>query len=166
MSKKSVPAWIKAKGFSNWGDYMASIRPAHRKRRRLRNPSLLVPAKQTKCPVCRQLCAPGEKYHPGCKPPRHLKSVNPISHKKALRYARQLVKHEKTGVKKNPIAVYNPPRKKLPIANVEIRYQRAGGQYRGEWFKHPFRNSVDVFGLGDGSILIKSKNGVKLWGTV
>jgi hypothetical protein len=38
---KSVPAWVKKKGFSNWGDYMASIRPAQGvKRKRLKkNPT-------------------------------------------------------------------------------------------------------------------------------
>lgn len=126
---------------------------------------------------------------------------NPISHKKALRYARELVKHEKAGVKKNPIVVYNPemrPRiqvsKKshrgklrpksplkgyrinprsivagaatLPMHNVEIRYQRSTGEYRSEWFKHPFHSTVEILGLQDGSILIRSKSGKKLWGTV
>lgn len=103
----------------------------------------LNPSKQTKCPVCRSLCAPGEKYHPGCKPPRRLKVV-----------------------RKNPIAVYNPSRTPLPLKNVTISYQRANGEYRNQWFKHAFKSSVFVFGLSDGSILIKSKGGKKLWGTV
>lgn len=145
-------------------------------------------------------------------------SRNPISHKKALSYARELVKHEKAGVKENPIAVYNPHKRSLlervreqypdvekvrskngelhvykngkwlfygyidelykqgikdnptgkilPMKNVEIRYQRADGQYVRQWFKHFFESSVTVYGLEDGSVLIKSKSGKKLWGTV
>jgi hypothetical protein len=43
-SRKSVPAWVKSKGFATWGAYMASIRPGRKtkggtvaKRRRRRN---------------------------------------------------------------------------------------------------------------------------------
>jgi hypothetical protein len=54
----------------------------------------------------------------------------------------------------------------LPLKNVEIRYQRANGEYRGEWFRHPFKSSVEVLGLVDGSILIRSISGKKLWGEV
>jgi hypothetical protein len=31
-SRKSVPAWVKSKGFKTWGAYMASIRPGHKKK--------------------------------------------------------------------------------------------------------------------------------------
>lgn len=31
-SRKTVPAWVRAKGFTTWGGYMASIRPGHKKR--------------------------------------------------------------------------------------------------------------------------------------
>jgi len=87
--------------------------------------------------------------------------------------------------RKNPIVVYNPalssrerkvsanPSRSivtgatpLPIKNVEVRYQRSAGEYHGEWFRHPFKSSVEVIGLPDGSILIRSKSGKKLWGTV
>jgi len=74
--------------------------------------------------------------------------------------------------RKNPIVIYNPPRfivtgaTPLPIKNVEVRYQRSAGEYHGEWFRHPFKSSVEVLGLTDGSILIRSKSGTKLWGTV
>jgi hypothetical protein len=74
---------------------------------------------------------------------------------------------ELTKERKNPIAVYNPARggKILPMHNVEIRYQRTAGDYKTEWFRHPFKSSVSIIGLPDGSIQIKSKSGKKLWGT-
>jgi len=65
---------------------------------------------------------------------------------------------------KNPIAIYNPPKGKLlPMAVKEIRYKRTGGEYGGELFKHRFKTNPKVFGLPDGSILIKSSE--RLWGT-
>lgn len=91
---------------------------------------------------------------------------------------------------KNPIAVYNPTKKrkkrkprthglmaramapfrnprltKLPATNIEIRYQRTGGEYRGKWFKHTFKSTASLFGMPDGSLLLKS-SGRKLWGTI
>lgn len=183
---RPVPAWVKTKGFSNWNDYMASIRPVHGKKRRLRNPYLSISSKQTKCPVCRQLCSPGEKYHPGCKPPRYLKSVkkNPIAvYNPEMRPRIQVSRKSRRGKLRlrSPLKGYRinprsrrsilsgiPPgkAKPLPMKNVEIRYQRAYGEYTGEWFRHTFKDSVEIIGLPDGSILIRSKSGKKLWGTV
>jgi Arc/MetJ-type ribon-helix-helix transcriptional regulator len=153
---------------------------------------------------------------------------NPISHRKALKYAKELVKHEKAGVKKhlpnaefrherlrsskglhhirtvtvgkhrviigcpvkthkgrcpigtvatsilhpkterkNPIAVYNPRHGvKLPATDVELRYIRTAGEWKGEPFKHPFKSSVSLIGLPDGNVLIKSNSGKRLWGKV
>lgn len=79
----------------------------------------------------------------------------------------------------NPIAIYNRPRRRslfggsspgkgvsLPAKNIEIRYQRNGGKYNGQWFKHPFKGSVSMIGLSNGSILIKSNSAKRLWGSV
>lgn len=66
--------------------------------------------------------------------------------------------------RKNPIAVYNPPGKKLPMRNVEIRYLRAGGEHKGQWFSHKYENTVDVIGLENGNVLLRSKSRKRLWG--
>ncbi len=70
--------------------------------------------------------------------------------------------------RKNPIAVYNPRVRliKLPTSQVEIRYKRTGGEYAGKWFKHEFKSSIGIYGMSDGSVLLKSLSGKKLWGTV
>jgi len=66
--------------------------------------------------------------------------------------------------KNNPIAVYNPPSgKPLPMSIIEIRYQRTGGEYKRDLFKHTFKHRPKVYGLPDGSILIKGS--ARLWGT-
>jgi len=65
----------------------------------------------------------------------------------------------------NPIAVYNPPTGKLlPMAVIEIKYRRTGGEHAGDFFKHHFKVRPKVYGLPDGSILIKGSD--RLWGTV
>jgi hypothetical protein len=64
----------------------------------------------------------------------------------------------------NPIAIYNPPKgKPLPMAVIEIRYKRTSGDHAGQLFKHHFKVKPRVFGLSDGSILIKGNQ--RLWGT-
>lgn len=94
--------------------------------------------KRKKCPVCGKLFAPGETAHV----------------------------HGNPKGKRNPIAIYNPPRgEPLPMAVTEIRYRRTDGEYRGEFFKHHFKARPTVVGLPDGSLLIKAK-GKRLWGTV
>lgn len=67
----------------------------------------------------------------------------------------------------NPIAVYNPKARltKLPASQIEIRYKRTGGKYAGKWFKHEFKSSIGIYGMSDGSVLLKSLSGKKLWGT-
>mgnify|MGYP001450526959 CR=1 FL=1 len=52
----------------------------------------------------------------------------------------------------------------LPMAVIEIRYKRTGGEHAGQLFKHNFKVRPKVFGLPDGSILIKGSKA--LWGTV
>jgi hypothetical protein len=131
-----------------------------------------------------------------------------------LKYAKELVKHEKAGVKKhlpnapkkrkwshpvserqrkwsfaaesrgelkpgtalkwsrrvkrkNPIAVYNPRHGvKLPATDIELRYIRTAGEWKGEPFKHPFKSSVSLIGLPDGNVLLKSNSNKRLWGKV
>lgn len=70
-------------------------------------------------------------------------------------------------VSRNPIAIYNPSSgTKLPATSIEIRYRRTGGSFNGEWFAHRFKGSVSMIGLPNGSVLIKSNSGKKLWGQV
>jgi len=58
----------------------------------------------------------------------------------------------------------NPPSgKPLPMSIIEIRYQRTGGEYKRDLFKHTFKHRPKVYGLPDGSILIKGS--ARLWGT-
>lgn len=58
----------------------------------------------------------------------------------------------------------NPPSKLLPMALLEMRYQRTGGEYRKELFKHEFKSPrPKVYGLADGSLWIVGHN--RLWGT-
>ncbi len=78
--------------------------------------------------------------------------------------------------RRNPIAVYNPSRsaniiygqrvQKLPAKNIEIRYQRVSGRYARKWFRHKFKSTAVLLGMSDGSILLKSIGGKRLWGTV
>ena len=70
--------------------------------------------------------------------------------------------------RKNPIAVYNPKRRltKLPATQIEMRYKRTNGKYAGKFFKHSFKGGASLFGMPDGSLLLKSSSGRKLWGTV
>jgi len=69
--------------------------------------------------------------------------------------------------RKNPIAVYNPRHGvKLPATDIELRYIRTAGEWKGEPFKHPFKSSVSLIGLPDGNVLIKSNSGKRLWGKV
>jgi hypothetical protein len=78
--------------------------------------------------------------------------------------------------RKNPIAIYNHPSPrlratnpkkdvKLPASNIEIRYRRTSGSYSGKMFSHKFKSGASLFGMSDGSILLKSTSGKKLWGT-
>jgi hypothetical protein len=79
---------------------------------------------------------------------------------KALLYALGLEKD-------NPIVVYNPPEAQLIYDLIlEIKAEkRKHPKWKGERFKHEFsRNThAQIWGLPDGSLLIKSKKGVPLW---
>jgi hypothetical protein len=89
------------------------------------------------------------------------RTVTGMSEKQLREFAR------KPRRRKNPIAVYNPRTRltRLPASQVEIRYKRTGGQYAGKWFKHEFKSSIGIYGMSDGSVLLRSLSGKKLWGT-
>lgn len=94
---------------------------------------------------------------------------NGLSHKQALGYLKQLVKHEKETikkpkVKKNPIAIYNPADVAGTIYNnaIEIKAQKTGGPLKGH-YKHVFGKNVKILGLKDGTVLLQHKDGKPLW---
>ena len=66
--------------------------------------------------------------------------------------------------RKNPIAIYNPAGKLLPMSVIEIAYKRTVGEHAGQLFKHRFQDRPKVYGLPDGSIIIKGSR--RLWGQV
>jgi len=96
----------------------------------------------------------------------------PITHAQALAYAKQLVKHEREAVKrkktkKNPIAVFNPPKVAGTIYNnaIEIKAQKTGGPLKGH-YKHIFDSKkVKILGLTDGTVLLQHTEGKPLWMT-
>lgn len=67
-------------------------------------------------------------------------------------------------VKKNPIAIYNPPQVAGTIYNnaIEIRAQKTGGPLKGH-YKHVFGKNVKILGLKDGTVLLKHAEGKPLW---
>lgn len=96
---------------------------------------------------------------------QEFRKVPGIKKRTARRYATRLLSKARRSLKrKNPIAVFNPKGTILPASDIEIRYKRTSGAYAGEWFKHPFKSPVKMIGLSDGSVLIKSESGEKLWG--
>lgn len=71
-------------------------------------------------------------------------------------------------LKKNPLVIYNPSRARLLYGRAwipEARGIKTDGKYKGERFKHKFskNTSMKIFGLPDGSLLIKSNDGKRLW---
>lgn len=98
---------------------------------------------------------------------------NPITHKTALRYAKEIVKHERAGMRENPITVIgNPPDEvRANVAGVmynrvhEVQAEKTGAhKHKGFWY-HPFKGKSDVqmLALDSGDILLHSKAGKKLW---
>lgn len=68
-------------------------------------------------------------------------------------------------VRKNPIAVFNPPKVAGTIYNnaVEIKAQKTGGPLKGH-YKHIFDSKkVKILGLTDGTVLLQHTDGKPLW---
>ena len=78
-------------------------------------------------------------------------------------------KRKRKKLKPNPLAIYNrpnPPGKLLYKGWIHIRALRVHGKYKGSKFKHTFdeRAEVEMRGLPDKSVIIRSVRGVPLWG--
>jgi len=69
--------------------------------------------------------------------------------------------------RKNPIAIYNPPKQKLLYGHAYIpviRGIKTNGRYKGERYEHKFsKNEVSIYGNSDGSLMVKSNNNLRLW---
>lgn len=77
--------------------------------------------------------------------------------KKEMQEARKL--------KKNPIAVYNPPAQvagTIYKSAIEIRAKKSGSDLAGK-YKHIFGKGVRILGLTDGTVLLQHKDGKPLW---
>lgn len=66
-------------------------------------------------------------------------------------------------MKKNPIAVYNPPKVSGTIYShaIEIKAQKTS-RLHGH-YKHVFGPNVQILGLDNGDVLLHHKNGKRLW---
>lgn len=76
-------------------------------------------------------------------------------------------KLEQYELKKNPIAVFNPPKVAGTIYNnaIEIKAQKTGGPLKGH-YKHIFDSKkVKILGLTDGTVLLQHTEGKPLWMT-
>lgn len=75
----------------------------------------------------------------------------------------RVVIHE---MKKNPIAVYNPPEGRMIYGRVlAVEAQKTNGSHRGKKYRHSFEGDsrVVAYALQDGSVLLKSTVGKRLW---
>jgi hypothetical protein len=97
-----------------------------------------------------------------------------IAHKDSAKAAQKLglnpneyqVVIKKKRIKKNPIAVYNPPAPKVvgTIYNkaIEIRAKKTGSDLAGK-YKHVFGKNVKILGLDNGDVVIHHTGGKRLW---
>jgi len=91
-----------------------------------------------------------------------------IAHKDSAQAAKKLGMNPKKRqrVKKNPIAIYNPPTAKVAgtIYNnaIEIKAQKTGGPLKGH-YKHVFGPNVKIMGLDNGDVLLHHAKGKRLW---
>ncbi len=78
----------------------------------------------------------------------------------------RVVKQRKKQLHKNPIAVYNPPAGRIIYGRVlSVEAQKTNGSYKGKRFRHSFEQDshVAAYALPDGSVLLKSAAGKRLW---
>lgn len=85
-----------------------------------------------------------------------------VAHEDSARAAK--VYKTKDRVKKNPIAIYNPPEVAGVIYKnaIEIRAEKMGGKLKG-FYKHAFGPNVQILGLTNGDVLLHHKHGKRLW---
>jgi len=80
-----------------------------------------------------------------------------------MKYGKQRLKT----ISKNPIIVYNPKGAKLIYGRAFIpliKGIKTTGKEKGEHYEHKYRNlEVSIYGLSDGSYLVKPKHGQRLW---
>ena len=88
------------------------------------------------------------------------------AHKTSGSAARKMgMNPKKKRARKNPIAVFNPPKVAGTIYNnaVEIKAQKTGGPLKGH-YKHIFDSKkVKILGLTDGTVLLQHTDGKPLW---
>lgn len=87
-----------------------------------------------------------------------------IAHKDSAKAARKFGMNPKKRIKKNPLAIYNPPDVAGVIYKnaIEIRAEKMGGNLKG-FYKHTFGPNVQILGLTNGDVLIHHKHGKRLW---
>ena len=87
------------------------------------------------------------------------------AHKTSGSAARKMGMNPKPRTKRNPIAVFNPPKVAGTIYNnaIEIKAQKTGGPLKGH-YKHIFDSKkVKILGLTDGTVLLQHTEGKPLW---
>jgi len=89
--------------------------------------------------------------------------------KELIRFYVHSLSHDnpKKRTRKNPIAVFNPPKVAGTIYNnaIEIKAQKTGGPLKGH-YKHIFGSKkVKILGLTDGTVLLQHTEGKPLWMT-
>ena len=87
------------------------------------------------------------------------------AHKTSGSAARKMGMNPKTRTKRNPIAVFNPPKVAGTIYNnaIAIKAQKTGGPLKGH-YKHIFDSKkVKILGLTDGTVLLQHTEGKPLW---
>jgi hypothetical protein len=121
---------------------------------------------------------PGEKWHKGEEDVayRYKKQAQDAfekaffagveaAHKTSASAARKMGMNPKKRTRKNPIAVFNPPKVAGTIYNsaIEIKAQKTGGPLKGH-YKHIFDSKkVKILGLTDGTVLLQHTDGKPLW---
>lgn len=88
------------------------------------------------------------------------------AHLDSAKAAKKMGMNPKKRMKKNPIAIYNPPAQVAGTIYenaIEIRAEKKGGPLKGR-YKHIFgSNKVKILGLKDGTVLLQHKEGKPLW---